>query len=223
MMKKKLFSIMLLVLAALVLAMAPAAQAASVDITMENWCGPGRMFSVDRNAPAASLTGTADASGLGTGYYLEITATSTWLGAAATVGETNGGLTVPPAGSNNRLKDGSIIYLDMKIKDGSDQDVTANYVFEITDLQAKANKEQSILAIEVDGTTTYEFHSASTSHDVIWASNTTVPTYDVPDPSSVSFAPSGNPNIQLLFNFNGMKLTVTDDLAAAPGTVIMFK
>jgi hypothetical protein len=205
--------------------MAGIASAASVDITMQNWAGNSTsfMFNVDRNAPVASLTGTADASGLGTGYYLEITATSTYLGAAATVGETNGGLTVPPAGSNNRLKDGSIIYLDMKIKDGSDQDVTANYVFEITDLQAKANKEQSILAIEVDGTTTYEFHSASTSHDVIWASNTTVPTYDVPDPSSVSFAPSGNPNVQLLFNFNGMKLTVTDDLAAAPGTVIMFK
>jgi hypothetical protein len=79
------------------------------------------------------------------------------------------------------------------------------------------------LAIEVDGTTTYEFHSASTSHDVIWASNTTVPTYDVPDPSSVAFAVEGNPTVSYLFNFDGMKLTVTDDLAAPPGTLIIIK
>jgi hypothetical protein len=198
------------------------ASAASVNITMQNWAGPGHMFNVDRNAPVASVTGTADAAGLGAGYTLEITATSTHGGGAGTVGETNGGFTVADV-NVNRFKDGSAIVFDMKIKDASDVDVTANYAFTITDLEAHVDKTQSVLGVLVDGTTEYEFHDTSTGQGQIWATNTAVPSYDVPDPSSVTFDAVGNPGVALRFNFSGMKLTVTEDVAATPATMIYWK
>jgi hypothetical protein len=208
-------------LALMAMLMAGIASAASVNITMQNWAGNSTsfMFNVDRNAPVASVTGTADAAGLGAGYTLEITATSTWDGTAARLGETNGGFTVPEAGSVNRLKDGSIIYFDMKIKNASDVDVTANYYFTITDLEAMVSGNQTAMSILVDGTTSYEFHKG-TGDARIWASNTSVPSYDVPDPSSVSFAPLGNPAAGYKFNFTGMKLTVDDTPTVPPGTLI---